>query len=169
MEEHLLWLNRELADQSSSEEVCQCGTAMAIRKSTNPYRLTAVLFSYAFLDQFVYAHAADSHAAFKAKFPGPKLAAHGSGGNASPSWLLGARGNGIADMSTADVIDIFSDVVSGGLAWIYREKGVDLSKISAVLYKEMRMQIPDMLDAAVCSSIVERAERSNNSLPGRRP
>lgn len=152
MEEHLRWLNEELFAQSFVGGVCQCETARATKRSTDPFRLAAVFFSYAFLDQFIYTHYRNSHSEFKQRFPGPKLAAHGSGGHASPSWMLFSKGNGISNMEAGELAETFIEVMSGGLAWLQESSGASNAQLSDVFEREIENQMPQLFAAYVARS-----------------
>lgn len=136
MNKQLEWFARELRVQGGPDEICQCGTAKAIKQSSDPERFAAVFFAYALMDQFIYTNYRNSHAAFKAHFVGPKLAAHGSGGHASPEWLVSTRGNGIKDLDWQRLGAFVIDVVAETIDWLRVHANVQRGDSLGLLARE---------------------------------
>lgn len=73
------WLHKQSFSPGSIDEICQCGTEIAICASDDPGRFRAELLAYTFFDQFLFTYFREIHFAYKREFPGPKLRQHSFG------------------------------------------------------------------------------------------
>lgn len=143
LSEHNKWLNSQQFKPGTSAEICQCGTEKAIQRSLEPERMRAELLSYIFLDQFIFSHYPQNHAAFKREYPGPNLRQHSFGGHASPSWFIYSRHGYDSNADWQLIQSTLHEYLNGGLQWLKQRCDIDKKNYWHLTQKEIKSEFED--------------------------